>query len=254
MTDLFASPATAPAIAAGPARLTNMHLAMSTMLDCHDAPEGSPRLAVLYGPSGYGKSVAAAHIAAHFRAAYIEAKSIWTQRSLLEAIAVELGVSRLARTGPKLLEQIIEHLTHDPVPLVIDEMDHLVKRQSVEIIRDIHDGARVPILMIGEESLPAKLKEWERFDNRILVATPAQPATLQDALLLRDHYCTRAMVEDDLVAAISTACKGVTRRVVVNLQEAQKVAAGLGRTTIGVAEWDGRRFVTGALLPRQRAA
>ncbi|UIJ46918.1 ATP-binding protein [Sphingomonas cannabina] len=237
----------------GPAQLTNMRLAMSTMLDCVDAPEGSPRLAVFHGPSGYGKSVAAAHIAAHFRAGYIEAKSIWTQRTLLEAIAVELGIVRLARTGPRLLEQIIEQLIHDPVPLVIDEMDHLVKKQSVEIIRDIHDGARVPVLMIGEESLPSKLKEWERFDNRILVATPAQPATIADALLLRDHYCTRVHVEDELVEDIATACKGVTRRIVVNLQEAQKVALGTGSATIGRDLWGDRRFRTGDLLPRRAA-
>jgi len=251
MTDLFSPPT--PSVPAGPAQLTNMRLAMSTMLDCQDAPDSSPRLALLYGPSGYGKSVAAAHIAAHFRAGYIEAKSIWTQRSLLEAIATEVGISRLARTGPKLLEQIIHHLVADPVPLVIDEMDHLVTKKSVEIIRDIHDGARVPILMIGEEALPRKLKEWERFDNRILVATPAQPATLSDALLLRNHYCTRAAVADDLVEAIAAACKGVTRRIVVNLQEAQKVAVAMSCPTIDRAVWGDRRFATGDLITRRAA-
>lgn len=251
MTDLF-TPAT-PSAAAGPAQLTNMRLAMSTMLDCVDADDGSPQLALFHGPSGFGKSVAAAHIAAHFRAGYIEAKSIWTQRTLLEKIAEEIGVARLARTGPKLLEQIINHLVVDPVPLILDEMDHLVKRQSVEIIRDIHDGARIPILMIGEESLPAKLKEWERFDNRILVRTAAQPATVADALMLRDFYCTRVRIEDDLVEAITAACKGVTRRIVINLHAAQKTAIAMGQGTIDRDGWGQRRFETGDLLTRKAA-
>lgn len=246
------STAARPAIAP-PAQLTNMRLAVRTMLDCQDAEPGSPQLALLHGPSGYGKSVAAAHVAAMFRAAYIEAKSIWTQRTLLEAIAVELGIARLERTGPKLLAQIVNHLTNDPVPLIIDEMDHLVKKQSVEIIRDIHDAARIPILMIGEEELPAKLKEWDRFDNRILVATPAEPSSLQDALLLRDHYCNRAVVEDDLVEAIAIACKGVTRRIVVNLQAAQKRAVAAGLPSIDLSTWGGEKFATGA-LPTRRAA
>jgi len=230
-----------------------MRLGMTTMLDCQDAGDGSPRLALLYGPSGYGKSVAAAHIAAHFRAAYVEAKSIWTQRTLLEAIAHELGIAKLERTGPRLLAQIIDHLLYDPVPIIVDEMDHLVKKQSVEIIRDIHDAARVPILMIGEEALPAKLKAWDRFDNRILVATPAQPSSIEDALLLRDHYCTRAHVADDLVEAITAVTKGVTRRIVVNLQKAQTAAIAEGAARIDLARWGDRSFATGA-LPTRRAA
>lgn len=234
-----------------PAQLTNMRLGLTTMLDCHNAGSGSPRLGLFYGPSGYGKSVAAAHIAAHLDGAYVVAKSIWTQRSMLEAIAVELGIARLERTGPRLLGQIIDQLISYPQPLVIDEMDHLVKKQSVEIIRDIHDATKVAILMIGEEALPAKLKEWERFDNRILVFTPAQPATLADAVLLRDHYCTRAHVASDLLQAIVAACGGVTRRVVVNLQAAQAVAIAEGRDSIDRDFWGDRPFRTGALTPRK---
>jgi len=248
-----ASPFLPSSGASAPAMLTNMRLGLATLLDCQDAGDGSPRLGLFYGPSGYGKSVAAATCAASSAAAYVVAKSIWTQRSLLEAIAGELGITRLERTGPRLLEQIVDQLLGDPRPLIIDEMDHLVKKQSVEIIRDIHDAARIPVLMIGEEALPAKLKAWERFDNRILVATPAQPASVADALLLRDHYCLRAQVEDDLVAAIVEATKGVTRRVVVNLQKAQAAAINAGADRIGLADWGDQRFTTGA-IPVRRAA
>ena len=138
-------------------QLTNMRLGLTAMLECSEAPAGSPRMGLLYGHSGYGKSVAAAHIAAYFDGAYVAAKSNWTQRSVLEAIATELGIARLERTGPRLLQQIIDQLVTDPRPLVIDEMDHLVTKKSVELIRDIHDATNIAILMIGEEALPAKL-------------------------------------------------------------------------------------------------
>ena len=142
----------------------------------------------------------------------------------------------------------------DPVPLIIDEMDYLVeKKKPVNIIRDLHDAASVPIVMIGEEALPAKLKEWERFDNRILVSTPAQPSTLEDAMLLRDHYCIRAHVADDLVEAITVATRGITRRIVVNLQGAQKAAIAQGANRIDLAGWGERRFATGALTVRRAA-
>lgn len=238
---------------AEPAQLINMRLGLATMLDCQDAGEGSPRLGLFYGPSGYGKSVAAATVAARLDAAYVVAKSIWTQRSLLEAIAGELGITSVARTGPRMLEQIVDQLLMEPRPLIIDEMDHLVKKQSVEIIRDIHDAARIPILMIGEEALPAKLKEWERFDNRILRATPAQPASVADAMLLRDYYCPRVAVGDDLVERITAVTKGVTRRIVVNLQSAQSAAISEGRSTIDLASWGDRRFLTGDVAVRKAA-
>lgn len=238
---------------AEPARLTNMRLGLAAMLDLQEAPSGSDRLGLLYGPSGYGKSVTAAYLAARFGAAFVVAKSIWTQRSLLEAVARELGLTKLGRTAPKLLEQIVDHLLTDPVPLIIDEMDHLVQKKSVEIIRDIHDAARIPVLMIGEEELPAKLKEWERFDNRILVATAAQPSSLADALLLRDYYCGQVQISEDLVESIREATKGCTRRIVTSLQLVQREALAHGVTDADLGWWGDRRFKTGALAPRKAA-
>lgn len=245
-----------PVLAAGPpighAQLTNMALALQTLVDCVEAGDNSPRLGLFYGFSGYGKSVGAAFAGARTGAAYIEAKSIWTQRTLLEAIAEELGIARLDRTAPRMLRQIIEELNRSPRPLIIDEMDHLVKKQSVEIIRDIHDATSIAIMMIGEEALPGKLKEWERFDNRILIAQPAQPASEEDALKLRDHYCRRVAVADDLALMFRERCRAVTRRIVVNLQAAEREAAIDGEQRIDVRWWGNRPVRTGD-IPTRRA-
>lgn len=243
-------PGTSPV---GHAQLTNMGLALQTLVDCMEAGEDSPRLGIFYGWSGFGKTVAAAYSAAKTGAGYIEAKSIWTQRSLLEAIAEELGIVKPERTAPRLLRQITEELNRAPRPLIIDEMDYLVKKQSVDIIRDIHDATPIAILMIGEESLPGKLKEWERFDNRILVATPAMPASRDDALKLRDHYCRQVRVADDLVLYFAERCRWVTRRIVVNLQGAQREAAQAGDERIDRDWWGARPIRTGD-IPTRRAA
>ena len=239
---------------AGHAQLTNMALALQTLLDCRDAGHTSPRMGLLYGFSGYGKTVAAAFAAARTGAIYIQAQSIWTQLSLLRAIAAELGIARVKRTGPEILEQIVEQLNRTPTDLIVDEMDHLARRGMVEILRDLHDATRSAILMIGEESLPSKLKEWERFDNRILVATPAQPASIADALKLRDHYCNRIRIADDLAALFAERCRGVTRRIVVNLQAAQRVAAENGQSEIDAAWWGSRPISTGEIAVRRREA
>ncbi len=238
----------------GPAQLTNMNLALRTYYDCAQAAAGLPRIGVMYGPSGYGKTVAMGFTAQRSDAAYLEAKSIWTQRSLLEAIAEEIGIRSLERSGPRILEQIIDQLNREPRGLIIDEMDHLVRKQHVEIIRDIHDATRIPILLVGEEALPSKLKAWERFHNRILVATAAQPATDDDARKLRDHYCPRVAMADDLVERIVRACRHVTRRIVVCLKEAERIAAEEGVDSIDLAWWGTRPFATGEVPVRRLAA
>jgi DNA transposition AAA+ family ATPase len=238
----------------GFAPLTNMSLALHAVAEAQDAGEGSPRLCLLYGYSGYGKSVAGAYVASRLDAAYVECRSIETQRSFLDMVAAELGITKTERTAPRLLQQIVDQLGTDPRPLIVDEMDHIVGKRFVDIIRDIHDATTVPILMIGEEALPAKLKQWERFDNRILVATAAQPATAADARKLRDHYCTRVDIHDDLVDAIADRCKGVTRRIVVNLRNAQTAALNAGSVKIGLEWWGNRPMLTGELPARRKAA
>lgn len=253
MTHDVAGAAPAPE-RSGYAPLTNMRLALAALTQAQDAGEGSPRLCVLYGYSGFGKSVAGAYVASKFDAAYVECRSIETQRSFLEMVAAELGISRCERTAPRLLQQIVDQLGADPRPLIIDEMDHIVTKRFVDIIRDIHDATTVPILMIGEEALPAKLKAWERFDNRVLVATAAQPATADDARKLRDHYCLRVAIADDLVDLIAERCKGVTRRIVVNLRNVQTAALDEGLLTADREWWGNRPMLTGELPARRGKA
>ncbi|WP_197432012.1 AAA family ATPase [Sphingomonas sp. CCH15-F11] len=231
-----------------------MALALRTMADCHHAGDDSPRLSVFYGPSGYGKSVAAAFTGVRTRAVYVEARSVWTQRSILEALARELGIARLERTAPRLLQQVVDQLASDPVPLIIDEMDYLVKRQAVDLIRDIHDATRVGIMMIGMESLPSKLRAWEQFHNRIIRFTPAQPASVDDACKLRDHYCAHVAVADDLVELIVDRCHGVTRRIVNNLKTVEREALDEGVGAVDRAWWGGRAIITGDVPTRKVAA
>lgn len=130
-------------------------------------------------------------------------------------------------------------------------MDFLVKRQSVEIIRDIHDATSIAIMMIGEEALPSKLKEWERFDNRIRIATAAQPASDDDTLKLRNHYCLKVAISDDLALRFNQACRGCTRRIVNNLMEAQTLALAAGHDRVDLAWWGNRTIMTGDVQARR---
>lgn len=235
------------------AQLTNMALCLRTLIDCRESENPSARMGIFHGFSGYGKTVAAAFCASRTGAIYIQAQELWTRKTLLEVLAEELGIARPARTAASLLRQIIDTLKSRPLDLIVDEMDYLANKGLVNTLRDIHDGAPVAILMIGEEALPAKLKAWERFDNRIVTTAMALPATPEDALKLRDHYCNRIRIADDLAEHFRVRCRGVTRRIVNNLQMAQKVAAENGAVSIDLAWWGDRPVRTGDVITRKAA-
>jgi DNA transposition AAA+ family ATPase len=241
--DTFVSNTTAP--------LRNVALCATALQKAIDRPDHLPGMVCFYGSSGLGKSFAAAYAANQTRAYYVECKSTWTKTALLEAILTEMGITPI-RPAYKMIDQINEQLLNSELPLIIDEMDHIVNKKAVEVIRDIHDGSGAAILMIGEEQLDIKLQKWERFHNRILDWQPAQPSDINDAKHLAKLYCKDVTIDDDLLQAITEQSKGVTRRICVNLNLAQEHALNLGQDSINLAQWGNKPFYTGEAPRRGR--
>ena len=213
-------------------------------------PAHLPGMVTLYGPSGWGKSFAAAHAANRHRAYYIEAKSSWTKKALLMAILKEMGIVP-EKTIYQMTDQVSEQLVLSGRPLIVDEMDHVADKNAVEIVRDIYEGSNAPMLLIGEERLPHKLRRWERFHGRMLDWVPAQPADIEDARALRSLYCQSVEVADDLLERFLEAANGSVRRICVNLERARQEALGQGLTCIDRAAWGNRELFTGE-PPRRR--
>jgi len=232
------------------APLANVSLAVTALERAMNRPAHLPGMVVLYGPSGWGKSTAAAYTANRHRAYYIECKSVWTRKATLLAILHEMGVPA-PKTISDMADAICAHLATTQRPLIIDEMDHLVDKKAVEIIRDIYEGSGAPILLIGEERLPKKLERWERFHGRILDFIPAQPADQDDAKHLAKLYCSGLTIGDDLVEAIHQASKGSVRRICVNIERVQEEARARGLNTISLADWGKRDFFTGSAPARR---
>lgn len=234
------------------APLRNVALCMKALERAMNSPEHLPRIVSFSGPSGYGKSMSASYVANKYKAYYVECKSSWTKRALLEAIMFQM---RIPAIGPiyKLTEQISEQLALSGKPLIVDEMDHIVQRSAVEIIRDIYEGSKAPILLIGEELMPKRLEKWERFHGRVLEWAYAQPADLQDAKLLASFYCRKTRVQDDLLEAVTKAAKGSVRRVCVNLSRIEDESMGMGLSEIGLKEWGNRQLYTGDVPARRNS-
>lgn len=241
----------------GVAPLQNVGLCLSALDRASKRPGHLPGLVVMHGPSGVGKSTAAAYVATRLDAYYVEARSSWTKRAMLEAILTSMDIRKgravqPARTISGMVDQAAEQLALSGRPLIIDEMDHVVERNAVELVRDLYEASRAAILLIGEEALPGKLAQWERFHGRILDWVAAQPADLDDARELRKLYCDRVQVADDLLADVVRAAEGSVRRICVNLERIQEVGQTDGHEVMDSATWGDRQLYTGR-APRRRA-
>lgn len=232
------------------APLRNVSLAAEALLGAMERPAHLPGMVVFYGPSGWGKTFAATYLANKYRAYYVECKSTWTKKALLGAILTEMGI-KSATTLYAMADQVSEQLAVSGRPLIIDEMDHLVDKNAVEIVRDIYEGSNAPIMMIGEEQFPHKLSKWERFHNRILHWQPAQACDLADTAHLAKLYAPAITIESDLLEAINKASHGAVRRICVNINDIHREADRQGWDSVGAAQWGERPLSTGQ-APKRR--
>lgn len=226
------------------APLTNVTLAAAAVERALNRSANLPGAVVLYGPSGFGKSMAAAYCANTHKGLYVECRSFFTPKSLLLSILKEMGL-RPGRTMLEMMDQIAEQLLLSQRPLIIDEMDHIVEKHAVEIVRDLMEATRGTLLLIGEEQFPRKLQRWERFHNRVLIWQPAMPATVEDAKKLARFYAPDIAIADDLLARVLELSRGAVRRICVNLDMIRAHCQQQGVKAVDLAAWGRRDLYTG---------
>ena len=241
---------------AGIAPLANIAIAERAISRAIGRGLHQPGLVVMHGPSGYGKSMAAAWVTARNRAYYVQADDYWTKKTMLLDMCKALGISMIGKDKdekkPKALNTVYDlaqavktQLEQSRRPLIIDEFDYVVDKNLVEAIRSLYEGSKAAILIIGEEELPQKLEAWERFHGRILDWFPAEPATLGDAQELARMYCPHVTVDDDLLEKLVEKTRGSVRRICTNLETIQEESLGMGWETVNLATWGNRPISTG---------
>lgn len=118
-----------------------------------------------FGPPGTGKTDVGLWYSNQHDVPYIRAKDISSRRSLLANIVAELGEAASFRTDD-LFNQIVEQLIERPRPIIIDEVDYLVRGGAVEVLRDINDMTNTPIIMMGMEHADKLLKRFRHLYDR----------------------------------------------------------------------------------------
>jgi len=233
------------------APLTNVALLLQAV---HEAIEDCRDLGgffvAFYGHAGYGKTSACNYVRSKVRGIRVECCDHWTRKALLQAILFEMGIPA-ARNINDMFTQVVSQLQASQRPLILDEADHLIKPSMIEMVRNLMDKSRVPVVLSGEELLVTKLERWERAHSRILKLVPVQPASMDDIGMLAGLYCPGTSIGNDWLAELHKQTGGNARRVVVNLNRAKNEAQHLNEITLST--WGDRGWYTGRTPAPRRA-
>lgn len=202
---------------------------------------GAPGLAAFHGPPGFGKSYACAYAAASLGCIHISVQSLWTKKTLLTVLLRELSIVP-HKTMAEMFMQINEALITAGRTLLIDEADYAIDRGMIEIIRDMQDGSDVPIILVGMEQMPQKLRKWELVDSRVYAYLGAEPTDIDDARLLAKVYANGLQLDDALLARVVAETKGSARRITNNFGYIREQARLEGITEMTLKAWGNRPF------------
>ncbi len=192
-----------------------MHELLSTLVDMEDSKE---RIGLGYGAPGLGKTTALERLAKEFDAIFVRVLESWTPATAILAIADAVGVEKKGKSS-EVVERVIEALLIEPRAIIVDEIDRALYSTKIGIlenIRDLHDQARVPILLVGMAQCDARLQRYKHFYDRIVkkvqfVDTPKRDIELFiNRCGIEEKSGFRAIkIEDDLKKYLTNKYKSI---------------------------------------------
>lgn len=216
--------------------LTNVGLLAGAIERTMQRPLGLPGLVVMYGPTGLGKSVAAACAANQHRAYYVECRDTWTKKAFLLAVLREMAVTP-AYTLSEMVDQVAEQISRSGRPLIVDDVQYLLQKSAANVLTDIYNASQGTLVLLGEEDVPSRMAKLDRLHNRVLEWVPAQVATLADVKRLAAASYPNLEIADDLLADLIKQVKGCLRRVAVNLYRVYSECSAQGVSKMDLASW-----------------
>lgn len=145
----------------------NVKRFVGLMEDLKKLPPNIPKLALVYGDHGLGKTKTLLWWATKNDAIYIRANNDITQNGLLKNIMEELEIKPFHAMQDNYNE-IIKRLRLDPKIIIVDEVDYLIgSKNAIEIIRDIQDNTGSPIVLSGMGFVDKKISRLKHFDDRL---------------------------------------------------------------------------------------
>lgn len=207
---------------------------------------GIPGMGLVHGYTGAGKTTAVTWLVNRTHGVYVRALRTWTPNTMLSKILGELQTQPRGRNA-EMVDQITTALLETQRPLFVDEADYLLKdADMIDTLRDVHDVAGVPVVMVGMEGIEKRLRARPQLAGRISHWVEFLRSDIEDARAVTDMVC-EVSVDDDLLEQLHTQAGGSVRNIVVGLARIEQFARANGLASIGADQWGGRKlFIGGA--------
>jgi len=129
-------------------------------------PKNIPKMGLVYGEAGLGKTQTALWLACKYDAVYLRAANLMTGRWLLEELVKELDEIPRFLTADNF-NLLTKKLKQNPKIIIVDEIDYLMNNgKTVEILRDIHDETACPVIFVGMGLANKKLERYPHLYDR----------------------------------------------------------------------------------------
>ena len=129
-------------------------------------PKNIPKMGLVYGEPGLGKTQTALWLACKYDGIYIRASNLMTGRWLLDGLIKEMDELPRYLTSDNF-NLVVKKLKANPKVIFIDEIDYLMNNfKTVEILRDLHDETDCPIIKIGMGLAHRKLERYKQLYDR----------------------------------------------------------------------------------------
>lgn len=189
-------------------------------------------MAKVVGRAGLGKTTSAERIVTQMpNVAYVCYDDLMSHVGLIREIAFVLGGLRPSRTD-QCREIIMDELARQRRVILVDEADKMSSKHFNTLRTVLHDKCRVPIVLIGEESLTEKVSRERRLISRISKKLTFEPLSQPDVLVF-----FRTAMDTDLspkqAAKIAKASGGDFRMLINKGLEMEQIrdASGLKAIT-----------------------
>ena len=144
----------------------NVKQFVSLMDELQKVPPNIPKMALVYGEHGLGKSQTIQWWADKNDSVYVRATQGMTSRWLLSEIAEELGEEAFYHSQ-ETFTLIENNLRLNNKVIIVDEVDYLIDKSIIETLRDLHDKTGCPVVLVGMGAADKKLARYPHLMDRI---------------------------------------------------------------------------------------
>lgn len=147
-------------------KTTNVKNFIGLVENLKNKPKNIPKMGLVYGEPGLGKSQTALWLACKYDGIYLRSTNLMTGRWLLEELVNELDEIPRFLTSDNF-NLVVKKLKQEPKIIFIDEIDYLMNNyKTIETLRDIHDETNCPIIFVGMGLVHRKPERYKHLYDR----------------------------------------------------------------------------------------